>query len=97
MKETLSAMGMPTAFSEKADLSGMDSSKNLLITQVIHQAFVQVDEEGTEAAAATAVIVGLKSAMPTKIFIADHPFIFIIQEKETRNILFIGRVENPSL
>ena len=97
MKDTLSAMGMPTAFSFSADLSGMDGTKNLFIDKVIHQAYVKVDEEGTEAAAATAVIVAQKSAMISRnIFRADHPFIFVIQEKETGNILFIGRVTDPT-
>ena len=97
MKDTLSAMGMPTAFSFSADLSGMDGTKNLFIDKVIHQAYVKVDEEGTEAAAATAVIVAQKSAMISRnIFRADHPFIFVIQEKETGNILFIGRVIDPT-
>ncbi len=96
MKETLSKMGMPTAFGN-ADFSGMDGTKSLFIDAVIHQAFVKVDEEGTEAAAATAVGVGISSVgPPRKIFIADHPFIFIIQEKETGNILFMGRVTDPT-
>jgi serpin B len=104
MADTLSQMGMPTAFSaEKADFSGMVSKENLagqnlFISQVIHQAFVEVNEEGTEAAAATAVIMETMSAAPQepKVFRADHPFIFLIQEKATGNILFLGRVVNPS-
>jgi len=96
MKETLSKMGMPTAFGN-ADFSGMDGTKSLFIDAVIHQAFVKVDEEGTEAAAATAVIMAETTAvMQRKIFKADHPFIFIIQEKETGNILFLGRVTDPT-
>ena len=94
MKETLSKMGMPTAFGN-ADFSGMDGTKSLFIDAVIHQAFVKVDEEGTEAAAATAVIMAESAAMQRKIFRADHPFIFIIQERETGNILFLGRVVDP--
>jgi len=63
---------------------------------VIHQAFIEVNEEGTEAAAATGVKFALTSMPPpTPIFKADHPFIFIIQQKETGNILFMGRVSNP--
>ncbi len=95
MKDTLRAMGMPTAFSG-ADFSGMDGTKNLQISQVIHQAFVSVDEEGTEAAAATAVIMKETAFMPRNEFKADHPFVFIIQEKETGNILFLGRVTDPT-
>ena len=94
MKETLSAMGMPTAFdADLADFSGMTAAEQLYISQVIHQAFVKVDEEGTEAAAATAVVIEIMSAMPRNVFRADHPFVFIIQEKG--NILFIGRVNDP--
>jgi serpin B len=97
MVETLSNMGMPTAFTDAADFSGMDGTQNLLIQNVIHQAFVEVNEEGTEAAAATAVVVGIESVGPRiPIFRADHPFIFIIQEKETGNILFMGRVADPT-
>jgi len=96
MVKDLSEMGMPTAFSMGADLSGMDGTDYLFIQQVIHQAYVKVDEKGTEAAAATAVIVGLKSAMQDNIFRADHPFIFMIQDKETGNILFMGKVIDPS-
>lgn len=100
MKEDLAAMGMPTAFSMVADFSGMTGEKDLLISEVIHQAFVDVNEEGTEAAAATAVAMIANSiALEPKqirIFKADHPFIFIIQDKETGGILFIGRVSNPA-
>ncbi|RLI99150.1 MAG: serpin family protein [Candidatus Aenigmatarchaeota archaeon] len=97
MKDTLSALGMPTAFSFGADFSGMDGTLNLYIGKVIHQAYIKVDEKGTEAAAATAVVMYEKSAaMPKDIFRADRPFIFIIQEKETENILFMGRVTDPT-
>lgn len=97
MKNTLSALGMPTAFdSEKADFSGMDEARDLFIAAVIHQAYVKVDEEGTEAAAATAVVVGVTSMPQLNIFNADHPFIFIIQQKDTGNILFMGRVNDPT-
>jgi serpin B len=93
MKETLEKMGMPTAFSRAANFSGMDGTDKLYISSVIHQAFVEVNEEGTEAAAATAVVIAEKG-MPTT-FRADHPFIFVIREKETGNILFLGRVTDP--
>jgi len=101
MTEDLKAMGMPTAFGLGADFSGMDGKKDLFISEVIHQAFVEVNEEGTEAAAATGVVMML-GALPgeeTKIpvFRADHPFIFLIQEKNSGNILFVGRVVNPAL
>ena len=96
MEETLSNLGMPTAFSENADFSGMDGTRKLYISDVIHQAFVKVDEEGIEAAAATAVVSKITSVIPRNIFRADHPFVFIIQEKETGNILFMGKVSDPT-
>jgi len=95
MRETLSALGMPTAFSGAADFSGMTGGRDLFISEVIHQAYVKVDEKGTEAAAATAVVMNLTAVPQTKVFRADHPFIFIIQEKETGIILFVGRIINP--
>ncbi len=98
MAENLAKMGMPTAFFGNADFSGMDGTKNLFISAVIHQAFVEVNEEGTEAAAATGVVMNFKSAGPSiPVFYADHPFIFLLQERESGNILFMGRVNNPEL
>jgi len=102
LNENLKEMGMPLAFtppgmSPGADFSGIAGDKELFIQLVVHQAFVDVNEEGTEAAAATGVSVGIVSVGPQiPIFRADHPFIFIIQEKETGNILFLGRVINPT-
>lgn len=98
INDTLKAMGMPTPFDgDNADFSSMDGSKRLFISFVIHQAFINVDEKGTEAAAATAVGISLQSAvLPSNIFRADHPFIFLIQEKKTGNILFLGKVVDPS-
>jgi len=94
--EALKAMGMPAAFSPGgADFSGMDGTRNLFISKVIHQAFVDVNEEGTEAAAATAVVMD-RAIMQNAVFRADHPFIFIIQEKETGSILFLGKVADPT-
>jgi serpin B len=99
MADTLKEMGMSTAFSDAADFSGMTGIKDLYISEVVHQAFVEVNEEGTEAAAATAVVMKL-TAMPGSqdltIFNADHPFVFVIQQKSTGNILFIGRVSDPT-
>jgi serpin B len=95
---TLSAMGMTDAFTPAADFSGMDGTKDLYISAVIHKAFVDVNEEGTEAAAATGVAMALKSEpMPRelKVFRADHPFIFLIRHVKTGSILFMGRVMNP--
>ena len=98
MEKTLSALGMPTAFSNNADFSGMTGNKDLFIDSVIHQAYVKVDEKGTEAAAATAVVMIATSIGPDAertIFKADRPFIFLIQENETGNILFLGKVVDP--
>lgn len=97
LPETLGSMGMPTAFTAAADLSGMDGTRNLFISDVIHQAFVDVNEEGTEAAAATGVVVSLSAAPaePVPVFRADHPFLFIIWDDETGNILFMGRFVAP--
>ena len=97
LKGTLVKMGMPAAFSDAADFSGMDGMKDLYISEVIHQAFVSVDEKGTEAAAATAVVMELGAIGPANpVFNADHPFIFIIQDRETGNILFMGKVVDPT-
>jgi len=102
LSSTLASMGMPTAFTDKADFSGMDGVKNLLnlITgTVIHQAFVEVNEEGTEAVAVTGGDMYMSCAPPTRLpptFRADHPFIFFIQDSGNGNILFMGRVNNPN-
>lgn len=95
---TLAAMGMPTAFADAADLSGMDGTQNLFVSRVVHKAFVDVNEEGTEAAAATGVIINLKTSLEgdeTPTFRADHPFIFAILDNDTGTILFMGRVVDP--
>jgi len=87
-------MGMIDAFSETdVDFSGMDGTKSLFISDVLHKAFVEVNEEGTEAAAATSVIVTTSAFNPT--FNADHPFVFLIQHEKTGAILFIGKIMNP--
>ena len=94
LSKTLEAMGMVNAFSgAKADFSGMTGRRDLFISLVVHQAEVEVNEEGTEAAAATAVLMR-KGPLPTA-FTADHPFCFLIRDKETGSILFLGRVMNP--
>ena len=97
MAKTLAAMGMPDAVSiADADFSGMDGTHDLYIQSVFHKAFVAVDEAGTEAAAATAVVMSLKGAMPSGIDLAiDHPFIFLIRDSVTGSVLFVGRVLNP--
>jgi serpin B len=95
MNEVLQKMGMPTAFSGGADFSGMTGKRDLAIQHVIHQAFVDVNEEGTEAAAATGVSVGVTSVPQVPVFRADRPFLFAIQDTGRGNLLFLGRVVNP--
>jgi len=97
LKETLAAMGMPVAFSEDADFSGMTGNRDLFIADVIHKAFVSVDEAGTEAAAATAVVMTLTAApeIPVEVTV-ERPFIFLIRDIETGTILLVGRITNPS-
>jgi len=97
LKPALSALGMPGAFTEAADFSGMTGGHDLFISEVVHKAFVSVDEAGTEAAAATAVIMKLTAIPePPVEFTADRPFIFLIRDIETGAILFLGRVLNPA-
>lgn len=93
----LSAMGMADAFSDKADFSGMTGNRDLYISAVVHKAYVDVNEEGTEAAAATGVVMKLTSVKetPPPVFRADHPFIFLIRDNHSGSILFMGRTENP--
>jgi serpin B len=97
LSSVLQSMGMTEAFSPEADFSGMTGKPELFISDVIHKAFVAVDESGTEAAAATAVIMKL-SAMPGEAVkvIVDRPFVFLIRDLETGTILFVGRVMDPS-
>lgn len=100
LRDALAAMGMPDAFDpDLADFSGMDGTRELFIDNVIHQASITVDEQGTEAAAATAVIVGVTSAPmepPTPVEMTiDRPFVFMIRDTSTGAILFVGRVVNP--
>jgi len=97
LKDALADMDMPIAFSGAADFSGMTGNRELFISDVVHKAFVAVDEAGTEAAAATAVIIKLTAVSETPVEVTlDHPFIFLIRDIETGAILFIGRVVNPA-
>ena len=95
LKGALADLGMPIAFTGKADFSGINGKPELLITDVVHKAFVAVDEAGTEAAAATGVVVGIVSVPQNQITI-DRPFIFLIRDIKTGSILFVGRVLNPA-
>ncbi len=96
LKQILIGMGMDVPFSSQADFSGMNGFGVLFIEKVLHKAFIEVNEEGTEAAAATTVHM-LDTAMPEPptVFNADHPFVFLIQQKETGAILFMGCITNP--
>ncbi len=100
LADTLQAMGMTDAFDgNKADFSGMNGKRNLFIQAVIHKAFVAVDEEGTEAAAATGVTVAETSVISPSDMVTlkvDRPFLFAIQEKQSGNLIFFGRVVNPA-
>jgi serpin B len=96
LKPVLSGLGMPLAFSPgKADFSGIDGSRKLFITAVVHKAFVEVNEKGTEAAAATGVVAGADSALVTPVFRADHPFVFLIRDRRSGSVLFLGRLADP--
>jgi len=98
LNEPLKALGMVDAFDiERADFSGMTGKPELYIGNVLHKAFVEVNEQGTEAAAATAVIMQLRSAPQEAIeFRVDRPFIYLIRDGSTGSLLFIGRVVDPS-
>ncbi len=98
LADTLSAMGMPAPFSRQSDFSGMDGSHDLFISAVVHKAYVDVNEEGTEAAAATGVAIEARAVRrpePVPIFRADHPFIFLIRDTHSGSILFLGRMVEP--
>ncbi len=97
LADTLAAMGMPEAFTDAADFSGM-AEEPLFISRILHKAFVGVDENGTEAAAATIVMMEATSAMPSEPLELrlDRPFIFTIYDNVTGTILFVGRVMNPA-
>ncbi|XP_037061727.1 serpin B6 isoform X1 [Peromyscus leucopus] len=95
MKEFLCKLGMTDAFDNRADFSGISSKENLFLSKVVHKSFVEVNEEGTEAAAATAAIMMLRCMRFTPRFCADHPFLFFIQHVKTNGILFCGRFSSP--
>ncbi|XP_036377494.1 leukocyte elastase inhibitor-like isoform X2 [Megalops cyprinoides] len=96
LKKILTSLGMEDAFDVgKSDFSGMSPSNELVLSQVVHKSFVEVNEEGTEAAAATAAIMMMRCAMIPARFIADHPFLFFIRHNPSLNILFYGRFCSP--
>ncbi len=100
LARTLSEMGMSDAFSNHADFSGMSEKEGLKISQVIHKAFVEVNEEGAEAAAATGVtmkpLAMRRPERQTPVFRADEPFLFLIRDEKSGCVLFLGRVSNPA-
>ena len=98
LSKTLSALGMSQAFTREADFSGIDSE--LYLSKVIQKAFVEVNEKGTEAAAATAVLMAPAAAIGggghgPVVFRADHPFVFLIRDNRTGSLLFVGRLVEP--
>jgi serpin B len=95
LKDALKSLGMTDAFSGQADFSGIVENGGLAIDDVIHKAYVAVDESGTEAAAATAVVM-IRAALPIELSL-DHPFIFMIRDRLTKTVLFMGRVMDPGL
>ncbi|XP_054237898.1 serpin B6-like [Indicator indicator] len=96
LKPLLSSMGMPDAFElGKADFSGISAGNEVVLSKVVHKSFVEVNEEGTEAAAATAGVMNLRCAVITPDFTADHPFFFFIRHNKTSSILFCGRFCSP--
>ncbi|KFO05265.1 Serpin B10 [Balearica regulorum gibbericeps] len=96
LKSTLSRMGIQDAFTEgEADFTGMSKSGDLFLSQVYHQCYLEVNEEGTEAAAASSAALASRSLGATVIFVADHPFFFLIRHNKTKSILFLGRFSSP--
>ncbi len=97
--QPLTKMGMPSAFGTQADFTGMREEGALRISNVVHQAFVEVDEQGTEAAGATGVMMrptAMRQQEEPVAFVADHPFVFAIIERATGTVLFVGRLVDPS-
>ena len=98
LKPQLKALGLKNAFTEDADFGAMSPKEPLLLNDVVHKAFVEVNEEGTEASAASVVGMGLMAGIgpPTPVFRADRPFVFLIIDRATGAITFMGKVTDPS-
>uniref|UniRef100_A0A7M4FIK4 Serpin B10 n=1 Tax=Crocodylus porosus TaxID=8502 RepID=A0A7M4FIK4_CROPO len=96
LKSTLISMGMPDAFSPgTADFTGLSDKKDLFLSKIFHKSFVEVNEEGTEAAAATGIVIAERAHLKAIKFKADHPFLFFIRHNKTKSILFFGRFCSP--
>jgi serpin B len=95
LNDELDIMGMGIAFTDQGDFTKINSGGNLFISKILHKSFVEVNEEGTEAAAVTSVEISLTSFPDNNLFCVDHPFLFAIREIKTGTILFIGLVRNP--
>ncbi len=98
LANTLAKMGMPDAFGEYANFSGIDGTTQLHISTIMHKAYVEVNEAGTEAAAATGAVVKAEEVrIPAPpVFRADHPFVFLIRDNHSGSILFLGRLVDPT-
>lgn len=96
LKSTLSRMGIQDAFTTgQADFTGMSEKGELVLSQVFHNCYLEVNEEGTEAAAASSAALASRSLGAAVIFVADHPFLFFIRHNKTKSILFLGRFSSP--
>ncbi|CAO2595705.1 Serpin B6, partial [Lemmus lemmus] len=95
MKDFLCKLGMTDAFEDRADFSGISSKQGLFLSKVVHKSFVEVNEEGTEAAAATSSVVFKSCEDDVPTFCADHPFLFFIRHNKTNSLLFCGRFSSP--
>src|SRR5512142_2609507 len=95
LKLALQALGMREAFTTDADFSGLDGQRDIFLYDVVHQAFVAVDEAGTEAAAATAVMGGTVSVKPRAELTLDRPFLFLVYDEPTGEVLFLGQLSDP--
>ena len=94
LAKELKSLGMPSAFNDSADFSGMDGATNLYVSEVIHKTFVEMNESGTEAAAVSLELVKARGMVDR--FIVDYPFIFLIRENGSGTILFLGRIVDPT-
>src|SRR5205085_8043148 len=100
--DTMKSLGVINAFEGAADFSGIDGARDLYVSKAVHKAAVEVDETGAKAAAATGIAVSVYSNAaygPPEIpipFYADHPFHFLIRDRQTNSILFLGQVQKPS-